>query len=261
MIALTGRMISTLLTLLRRATVSLVVILMPYAGYASSLGFSTEDNNHRLGLTVVEVLGSLRGSGILVLWNDRPVVLTNSHNLQGLKEVQLYLPVRTQRVRADASNGFNNLMTVTFKGPGKLLYDDPFIDFAIVGLPEKLSGKTLEIIHAYAEINGRFDGRGWVPYDAKLHTPTMVAAVLNGKNMATQTVDGRPPTFTKASITIPAYSRPGVSGGALYDHGLLVGLINKVSLIGEPVTMAIPLPLIAESLRGSPVKRLSLIHI
>src|SRR5690606_13233195 len=75
---------------------ALIIIALSPSLRASELLFSNELNSNYVSkaLTVVEITGALRGSGVLVLLNDQPVIITNSHILQGRKEARVRLPKR-----------------------------------------------------------------------------------------------------------------------------------------------------------------------
>jgi hypothetical protein len=166
--------------------------------------------------TAVEVVAALKGSGVIVLLDGSPVIITNSHILQGQKSAKAL---------------GENL---------SVLYDYPMNDFAILQIPPQRQGPYL----ARAQRNGSFCrqlkscSKGWRPGSGIQNIENYIVAFIDGTSSTFPIV----PTFKSfeknSDIRIPVYTRPGVSGGAYYERGKLTGLVTKVSLSGEAFTYA-----------------------
>jgi hypothetical protein len=214
-------------------------------------------------LSVVEVHASVKGSGLLVFKDGKLIIVTNSHNLQGKKSALITLPERYVNHYLN-ERYIPNDGILGFQGMAQVLYDFPLSDIAILSFPEeKLTEEQRFVIEKYALANGVFTEKdGWVPGVSSSLNHEAVTAVLQGKPTtieASRNAKGSliKDTFISGDESLiwaaPIYAKPGVSGGGYYKEGILVGLVTKISLAGEAVTLATPFSKIA-SLLYSPNK-------
>ena len=231
-----------------------LIIFSAYSAIASRVPFDTIERNQSEGLTVVEVLSTLKGSGVIVNLDEEPVIITNSHNLQGLKQAQVTLPTRNQKIWDIESN--NKRFDVGFSVRASVILDDPYTDFAILKFPDGMSSDVKEVLKLYGNLNGNLCFKnncpGWRGTDNKLSITNNITAVVDGSFQAVEVVLGPKIKFSDSTIIIPAYTRPGVSGGAFYYNGILSGLVSQVSLSGEAETRAIPFKTIGKILKQTP---------
>lgn len=216
--------------------------------------------------SVVEVLGTLQGSGLLVMLDQEPVVITNSHVLQGRNKARVRIAPRQISVIATEAEegrfsrgGFRQFsmdleLTVT--------KDFPYTDFAILSFPSTITKLEKDILWYYAAKNGGFClnlprcKKGYhYPQKHDDESKDSIVAVLGGKPTSLNIVTNKyatsyqvNTTFVPDEFTIPVYARPGVSGGGYYQQGILQGLVTKVSLIGQPLTIATSMKKIGEVL-------------
>ncbi|MBY0413480.1 MAG: hypothetical protein K2Q18_04915, partial [Bdellovibrionales bacterium] len=236
---------------------SLIFATSLYAQELPRIQFDTY-RNATDSLSVVEVLGSVRGSGVLVLLDGKIVIVTNSHNLQGNDSAMVTLPRRFSRyfilepIQWKEGN-------IGFQGMAKVLHDFPLSDVAILSLPEEnMSLEQKALIFEYARTNGGFFRKeGWIAGQRSLDFGDSISAVLKGQPTQIQALEGFkgskvPDTFISGDgepiWVIPVFAKPGVSGGAYYQGGILTGLVTKISLAGEPVAFATPFTKIAKLL-------------
>lgn len=206
--------------------------------------------------SVVEVLGSGKGSGVLVVMDGKPVIITNSHNLQGKSSAMVTLPRRkAQYFKHDPEIEMRDEY-LSFEGIAKVLYDFPLSDVTVLTVPEGLSRDQMNIINAYALENGVLSAKkGWEANKYSMGNGDVIAAVLNGKSTSIEGLDGftagtTPDLFISGDgnpiLIIPIFAKPGVSGGGYYKNGVLQGLVTKISLAGEPIALATPFTKIAK---------------
>lgn len=227
----------------------------------NSIELNTSDNVTK-AVTTVEVLGSTKGSGVLVVMDNKVVIVTNSHNLQGKTSALITLARHDFYYFASSPTFEMKNGNISFKGVAKVIYDFPLSDVAILELPEGIIPEQLALITKYALTNGVFSAeKGWSPSNRSLSFFEVVTAVLNGKPTVIEAIPGfkageAPDTFISGdggSIwAIPIYGKPGVSGGGFYRRGVLTGLVTKISLAGEPIAIATPFTKIAKLLYSTP---------
>ena len=214
-----------------------------------------EYENATRAQSVVEVLGTLKGSGVLTYLDQKPIVITNSHVLQGRKTARVTLHKRyLNKMEIENKEIVSNEIYVPFSLTLDLqvIHDFPFTDFSILAFPESLTKTQKAVVEYYASKNGGFClttsrcKKGWhYPKKPSYEFSDNIAAVLDGKPTATKVFASTPSTSHKVNtrsvpdeFTVPVYAKPGVSGGAYYQQGVLMGLVTKVSLTGEPYTIA-----------------------
>ncbi len=238
--------------------------LLPFSGIGAELSIAYDLGNPSEHLfstkSVVEVLGKLRGSGVLVLLDERPVIITNSHNLKGTRSAKVTLRPQTVRLVEKEPRAEHNV-EVGLSVEAFVLHDYPLTDFAILGFPLATDPHLTFAIRELADRNGKFCIKdplctpGW-----KANTQRPVLDVAN-ESYITAVIDAAParleliypfnPKYTAAGIFVPVYGRPGVSGGGFYDNEILQGLVTKVSLSGEPIVIATELKKIGEVLKAA----------
>jgi hypothetical protein len=246
-----------------KALLLLLLCILPLAGIGAELSIAYDQGNPSEHLfstkSVVEVLGKLRGSGVLVLLDERPVIITNSHNLKGLRSAKVTLRSQTVRVLEKKPRAEHNV-EVGLSVDAFVLHDYPLTDFAILGFPLATDPHLTFAIRELAGRNGKFCIKdplctpGW-----KANTQRPVLDVDN-ESYITAVIDAAPsrlnliypfnPKYTEAGIFVPVYGRPGVSGGGFYHNEVLQGLVTKVSLSGEPIVIATELKKIGEVLKA-----------
>jgi hypothetical protein len=213
--------------------------------------------NSSNALTIVEVIGTLKGSGVIVYLDDRPVILTNSHILQGRPIASVSFP--EAQIRYLNNEGYYHYTEEIFKFSAQLpvIFDDPLHDFVFLKLEDYVDARTYKTLKMLAKYNGKFCQKlkncspGWHMNDEGVQaTDARIAAIIDGKRLSTplitslshksvndQMISGE----TYKALSLPVYARPGSSGGAYFYRGILTGLVTKVSLIGVPETYAISL--------------------
>lgn len=241
----------------------LIVLMLLMASIASNSYADELPNIHFLmfnnaseASTVVEVLGSGKGSGVLVSMDGKPVIVTNSHNLQGKLSALVTLPKRKMSYIQMDKNYEMKSEILGFQGNAKVLYDFPLSDVSVLDMPENMNSEFKNVIHALAIQNGVLDAKkGWLPSNNSPEWGDSLAAILNNKPTTLKAIEGfRAGTTPDIYISgdeapiwvIPVFAKPGVSGGAYYRSGILSGLVTKISLAGEPIALATPFTKIAK---------------
>jgi hypothetical protein len=219
--------------------------------------FDTIDNSTK-ALSVVEVLGDARGSGILALMDGNVVVVTNSHNLLGKTSAMVTLPNRD--VTYYTIKPFNYKRGIFgFQGMLKVIYDFPLSDVAILAVPEPQNVEQAALLYTTALSNGVFSSqqKAWIAGKNSLAIGETISAITQGRPQAINVLEGFkgdtvPDTFISGDEQpvwgIPVFAKPGVSGGGYYRGGVLTGLVTKISLAGEPIALATPFTKIAKLL-------------
>lgn len=130
--------------------------------------------------SVVEVLGTGRGSGVLVLLEGKPVIVTNGHNLQGKKSAMIVLPNKEESYIDLSSYAFKKAR-IGLEAMVKVLYDFPLSDVAILEIPQELKKDEKALILTYAFMNVELSAqKGWVPQNQLAFGDT-VSAILQGE--------------------------------------------------------------------------------
>lgn len=215
-------------------------------------------------LTIVEVTGKLRGSGVIVNLNGSPVVLTNSHIVQDASRVRVRFPKEFVTMpNPDSSSLIGS--TLGFETELPVLINNPLFDFAILSFTGRMSEMDTSILRYLGSLSGNLClgkecKNGWQPNDSRLSLNSELRVVLDGERKELTLMTGLGHRLVNDTIIsgekikvfqIPIYSRPGVSGGGYYTRGILAGLLTKVSLSGMPETYAMPLDEIGKALNGS----------
>lgn len=216
--------------------------------------------------SVVEVLGTLNGSGVLVLLDQKPVVITNSHILQGKKSAKIRFSPRLLNVLRiedkNVTSGEIRAIDLNLNLDLKVIHDFPYTDFSILSFPETLTGPEKTALEYFATKNGAFClnlskcKKGWNEARISEYEPTdSITSVLDGKPSSTQIVVNQFLSSRKKysssvpdEFKIPVYARPGASGGGYYQQAILMGIVTRVSLIGQPFTIATSMRKIGEEL-------------
>jgi hypothetical protein len=210
----------------------------------------------------VKVSGRKQGTGVLIIYENKPVVLTNSHVVGTLNEVKLGLTrnffEEYSRNNAEESKIMGNGIV------GKVLLNFPAYDFAILSFESGLPEFTKEALYKLAEMNGHLCPKGsffcsleyskvsdWIPPKSFGYNAFVgVSAVIDDQQKIFKIENGYTPEYVKdiyisglykKVIYIPSFTRPGASGGGFYYEGILTGLVTKVSSGGDAFTVAIPM--------------------
>ena len=223
-------------------------------------------DNSSTGLTVVEVKATLKGSGIILLLDGRPVILTNSHNIQGKKVATIRIPSLMVKYLDQVKVSYTD-EDIELTEKVSVIIENPLYDFAFLDFPKSLPERLLKPLTIMAKMNGEFCissmkcKKGWNESKKMLSSyESNIAAVLDGKRFVAKLIRSvQAKKINDTFITgekiriysIPVFARPGVSGGAYYDHGHLKGLLTKISLSGMAETFAMPLDEIGRVLSQS----------
>jgi hypothetical protein len=201
------------------------------------------------GSSLVEVTAKMKGSGVIVLVDGQPRILTNSHILFGQKSAVLKLFTETD---------FNREIKASVE------FDNPLADFVILkplindnNLVQELTKQGRANIN-FCKLNSAscINGMEWATAEADFNLPLAVAVVnskiINVPNI-TPWVSGLVKDDYIAGIysniiASPIFSRPGMSGGAIFDRLRFRGLITKVQLDATPLAYSIPVEEIAKIL-------------
>ena len=212
--------------------------------------------------TTVEILGTLKGVGALVLIEGKPRILTNSHVVQGMKTVSLTLPARTDE-RCFYIAKTSCRFTEPQKFSAKLEFDSPIADVAVLS-PEGDS-ELLEELKTWASLNAEFckpgasSCKGGVIFRSeRLQGETAYINTISGNEKvttklispynATHISDSYISGLYDEAIRIPAFARPGMSGGSYYEQHQFAGLLSKIALDASGGAYAIPAKEIAKVL-------------
>lgn len=237
-----------------------ITMCLPLRGQGADITARFPEENVTKSLSVVEVLGALKGSGVIVLLDDKPVIITNSHNIQGKKKVSIKLNHRKIKYFKVNSHPSSSGTSFEFNGKANVLMDFPLSDFAVLSFPENLSKDEHDAIKMYARSNGKIVKSKWYPTKTPGIFNESISAVLEGVATSLTVLapyKGRLIEDTLISgdgqkiWLIPIYARPGVSGGAYYRNGWLEGLVTKISLSAEPMALATPFESIAKTIFDS----------
>lgn len=245
-----------MLNILRQMGIFTMLVFSMRGQAFDSLSMSPEENVTK-SLSVVEVLGALKGTGVIIYLDDKPVIITNSHNIQGKKNVTIRLTHRKLKYLKVSLSPTSSGTDFEFNEKANVLMDFPLSDFAVVGFPVNLTKEERDVINMYARSNGQIIKNKWYPKKTANIFHESISAVLEGVPTSLTVVAPFKGRLIEDSLIsgdgqniwhIPIYARPGVSGGAYYRRGRLEGLVTKISLSAEPMALATPFETIAKTI-------------
>ena len=202
---------------------------------------------------VVEVAGQLLGSGTIILLNRKPVILTNSHVLQGNKvaSVRLFAPqvvklpvlmdwpiydMAVIGLDGKDSNG-HSIVTTAQKAYLKSIAADGFCNQADSVDKADCLAKTYVNFRNVPELEFEHHVRLVIAEDGLARDIDSLTPQQNAWLLKDLFISG----YFGSVFVAPIYLRPGSSGGALFcNKKYFCGLITKVSASAEPVTLSIP---------------------
>lgn len=257
------------------AVLLLACILSIYSNDAYS-GFNPIDTfagmkpvwSDKSSFAVVGVNGKMRGTGTVIFVDDQVLVLTNSHLIQGATDILVEVPSQELSVIDVGSSRLRKINVNEDRYlKARLVFDDPILDFSLLSINDVFSENTKISLNISAHRNGRIcTGKlkdcqpGFYSYVPSFgFRDNQIVAMIDGrpKNISLVlggTVGLEEDLFIAGQSgkvrTIPAYTRPGVSGGAFYLNGRLDSLVTKVSYSMNPLVVATPLSKIADRLSG-----------
>lgn len=237
-----------------------IMLFLPFRGQTFDILSLTPDENVTKSMSVVEVLGALKGTGVIIFLDGKPVIITNSHNIQGKKSVGIRLSQRHIKYLKVTFPPTSIGTAFEYSGKANVLMDFPLSDFAVLSFPENLSKEERNAIAMYARSNGEIVKNKWYPKKTADIFHESISAVLDGVPTSLSVVAPFKGRLIADNLIsgdgqniwlIPIYARPGVSGGAYYRAGKLEGLVTKISLSAEPMALATPFETIAKTLYDS----------
>lgn len=231
-------------------------------------------SNTEATLAVVGVKGQLTDSGIPIFLDNEVVILTNSHVTQGKQYSEVLVPNHSLLAMELEKLRPRNIQT---NGPVALkaqtIIEDPIRDFAVLRFSESLNEDLKLNLFFSAFRNGRIcSGKisgckpGFYQHILQAFGKTQILAVLNQRRsiiplqtgLSYQTVEDSFISGQRDPVRmIPAYARPGVSGGAFYISGQLDSLVTKVSYGGDPIIIATPIAIIAKQIYQNKIQGVS----
>ncbi len=207
--------------------------------------------------SVLEVRGKhFRGNGVFIVVatpkGDRPMILTNSHLLEGEKnaEINWYGHLVYQ------NEPFPNYIWLKLEDSVAVNFDSPDNDIALLSLPSSLTKDEQKYFMELGYLNARFYRKGVDQPNKKLALyANRVAVQIDGKRSILENIEPwravlLPDQYISGLFeqvfSIPVYGRHGISGGAFYEFGKFSGLVTKVDLSVSPYVYAIPVSEIAK---------------
>ncbi len=258
----------------RALKVILVLLFMAISmdGYCYYMDiFQLRDNFIPNSLGVVEIISQFKGTGVPILINNRPFILTNSHILGDRDNASIIIPEKTVflfKYCFDSESKFYDKEFIEkkfqMKGPLPLSkkivladmsvdFNSPGADLAIFKIHEDVLPEVRNLIHAMGARNVQF-------FKATRRNPTGFFVTQNNGNGLANIIDGVQKMTSVLSpylpvyiadryisgmyrriIILPVFAYPGLSGGAFYHHGELRGILTKVGLGTTPDGYLIPI--------------------
>lgn len=258
------------------------ILVLPFFFIPILLNGATAIQLIENGLAIVQVSGTMTGTGSLIAIDNKIYVLTPSHLIQNTINPEISIKEQYLDAIITESNEIwhfkkNKIPAQTFLA--QVIYSNPLDDIALLSLPHlttnddsELYDKLLYIaklnLHlCSSEKKGCFDPNNYKVSIKKIRHSERLSWIYkqNIFNQFLNFANGDPQIefidqdefisgLYSQIIQIPIFGGPGMSGGVLYFNYSFGGMVVKVHYDGYPQAYAIPTDQIYEKLK-------SLIHL